>query len=132
VLVSLGSVAVLAASSSKKSSSGSGYVSFLFLILIVGAVVLMMRRGRNRQKAVIDARQNVAPGVEVVTTAGLIATVIDGDDETVTLEIAPGVQSKFLRQAIARVVVPPSPEATETDAPETTDAPEDNPPEGTH
>ena len=134
MLVSLGSVAVLAATSKGKSSSGSSYVSFLFLILIVGAVVLMMRRGRSRQKAVIDARSNVAPGVEVVTTAGLIATVVDGDDETVTLEIAPGVQSKFLRQAIARVVVPPSEEATETEsqAPETTDAPEDNPPEGTH
>ncbi|HET6908501.1 MAG TPA: preprotein translocase subunit YajC [Mycobacteriales bacterium] len=134
MLVSLGSVAVLAANTTSKKSSGSSYVSFLFLILIVGAVVLMMRRGRSRQKAVIEARSNVAPGVEVVTTAGLIATVIDGDDETVTLEIAPGVHSKFLRQAIARVVVPPSEEATETEteAPETTDAPDDNPPEGTH
>jgi preprotein translocase subunit YajC len=44
-----------------------------------------------------------------VTTAGLIANVVDVDDETVVLEIAPGVQAKFLKQSIARVVLPPEP-----------------------
>jgi preprotein translocase subunit YajC len=69
-----------------------------------------MRRGRQRQRAAMETRNNVAPGVEVVTTAGLIGMVVDGDDETVTIEIAPGVHAKFLRQAIARVVVPPGPD----------------------
>jgi len=37
------------------------------------------------------------------------STVVSSDDETVTLEISPGVQSKFLKQAIVRVVTPPEP-----------------------
>jgi preprotein translocase subunit YajC len=126
VLLDSGSVAAqLAATTSNKSSGGSAVFNLLFLALIIGGVMLFMRRGRARQRQALEARQNVAPGVEVVTTAGLIATVIDGDDETVTLEIAPGVHSKFLRQAIARVVVPPSEEAEETES--ATDTPE--PPE---
>jgi len=144
VLVYSGSV-VLAAS---KGSSSAGIVNLIFLLLIVGAVILFMRRGRSRQRAAVETRQNVAPGVEVITTAGLVATVVEGDDETVTLEIAPGVHSKFLRQAIARVVVPPSPEADEPVEPidplpdSTTDHTTDHktdphpddaaPPEGTH
>jgi len=34
----------------------------------------------------------------------------------VTLEIAPGVHSRFLRQAVVRVVEPPAPDEPETDA----------------
>lgn len=135
MLISSGSVAVTYVAATK-SNSGSGFINLIFLLLIIGAVVLFMRRGRARQRAVVETRNNIAPGVEVVTTAGLIATVVDSDDETVTLEIAPGVQSRFVRQAIARVVVPPSaeappdyPEAEETRKPE---HPDDAPPEGTH
>jgi preprotein translocase subunit YajC len=135
VLISSGSVAVAHVAASKNNSS-SGFINLIFLLLIVGAVVLFMRRGRARQRAVVETRNNVAPGVEVVTTAGLIATVVDSDDETVTLEIAPGVQSRFVRQAIARVVVPPSPEAPPdypaSEEPRTPEHPDDAPPEGTH
>jgi len=107
VLVSSGSVAVVLAAS---KSSGSSAFSYLFLVvLIVGAYMLFVRPAKARQRRALETRSNVAPGVEVVTTAGLIATVVSSDDETVTLEISPGVQSKFLKQAIARVVTPPEP-----------------------
>jgi preprotein translocase subunit YajC len=107
VLVSSGSAAVVLAAS--KNSGSSGF-SYLFLvILIAGAYLLFIRPQKARQRRALETRRSVEPGVEVVTTAGLIATVISSDDETVTLEIAPGVQSKFLKQAIARVVTPPEP-----------------------
>ena len=107
MLVSSGSVAVVLAAS---KSSGSGAFSYLFLVvLIVGAYMLFVRPAKARQRRALETRNNVMPGVEVVTTAGLIATVVSSDDETVTLEIAPGVQSKFLKQAIVRVVTPPEP-----------------------
>jgi preprotein translocase subunit YajC len=137
VLHTSGSVAAVLAAT--KNNSGAGFVNLLFLLLIVGAVFLFMRRGRARQRQALEARGNVAPGVEVVTTSGLIGTVVDSDDETVTLEIAPGVHSRFVRQAIGRVVVPPSEEATETThtdepgiEPSANDHPDDAPPEGTH
>ena len=89
-------------------SGGSSALSLLFpVILVLGFYLLFIRPARTRQRKAMETRTNVAPGVEVVTTAGLIATVVESDDETVTLEIAPGVHSKFLKQAIARVVVPP-------------------------
>ena len=95
-------VAVLSA----KSGGGSA-LSLLFpVILVLGFYLLFIRPARLRQRKAAETRTNVEPGVEVVTTAGLIATVVDSDDETVTLEIAPGVHSKFLKQAIARVVAP--------------------------
>ena len=92
-------------------------MSLLFpVILVAGFYLLFMRPARMRQRKAMETRNNVVPGVEVVTTAGLIATVVDSDDETVTLEIAPGVRSKFIKQAIARVVLPPEPPLDDVDA----------------
>lgn len=96
-------------------NSGGSALSLLFpIILVLGFYLLFMRPARQRQRKAAENRSNVAPGVEVVTTAGLIATVISTDDETVTLEIAPGVHSKFLKQAIARVVQPDTPDVDGT------------------
>lgn len=127
MLVSSGSVAVVLA-----ASNGSSPLGLLFPILLVaGFYLLFMRPARMRQRKAAETRSHVEPGVEVVTTAGMIATVVSSDDETVTLEIAPGVQSKFVKQAIARVVTPPEPAheeiqpAHEEIQPDTTD---DNPP----
>jgi len=106
VLASSGSVAVVLAAN---NSSGGSALGWLFpVILVVGGYLLFVRPARTRQRKAMDTRNTIVPGVEVVTTAGLIATVVESDDETVTLEIAPGVHSKFLKQAVVRVVVPSS------------------------
>jgi len=133
VLVSSGSLALVLAANNK---SGSSALSWLFpLILVVGGYLLFVRPARARQRKAMDTRNTIAPGVEVVTTAGLIATVVESDDETVTLEIAPGVRSKFLKQAVVRVVDPAA--GTEPDGsheaipPEsTTEQGDDTPPTG--
>ena len=120
--------AVLAASG---AGSGAGIANILFLVaIVVGFYFLFMRPARNRQRKAMETRNNVHPGVEVVTTAGIIATVVETDDETVTLEIAPGVHTKFLKQSIARVVLPPEP-PLDSDVPDgtTPDAPT-TPPQG--
>lgn len=88
-------------------SSGSPYGTFVLFGLIILAFVLFTRSQRNKQRRVLEQRKSITVGAEVVTTAGLIAHVVDMDDETVTLEIAPGVHSKFLRQAVVRVVEEP-------------------------
>jgi preprotein translocase subunit YajC len=105
-------LAVLAASSSG-GGGGSGILGFLPLILIVlVGYFLLIRPARRRQRAALDNRSAVTPGVEVTTTAGLIATVtsVNEEDDTVTLEIAPGVQARFIKGAIARVHNPLEPE----------------------
>ena len=112
---------VLAASSGGKSS-GSPYGTLVLLGLVVLVVVMFSRSQRSKQRRMLEQRKAIDVGAEVVTTAGLIAHVVDMDDETVTLEIAPGVHSKFLRQAIVRVVEPPGPEEPDSPGDDTTSA----------
>jgi preprotein translocase subunit YajC len=99
---------VLAASTGSTSDGGgSSLLSFLpFLFIIAIGYLLLVRPARTRQRKAMENRAQLDPGVEVVTTAGLIATVVSVDDDAVTLEVAPGVHSRFLKGAIARVVTP--------------------------
>ena len=121
---------VLAASSGGKGGSGiAGLIPFL-LIAVVG-YLLLVRPARARQRAALQTRSNIEPGVEVTTTAGMIATVVAVDEDgTVTLEIAPGVHAKFVKAAIGRVNTPPEPEVLETSETDEAD-PSDDKPAGT-
>ena len=106
----LASTLLAATSSGGKSSGSNGYGTLVLLGIVVLVFVVFTRSQRNKQRRVLEQRKAITVGVEVVTTAGLLAQVVDMDDETVTLEIAPGVHSRFLRQAVVRVVEPPEPD----------------------
>ncbi len=101
----MGSIAAAAAAS--KSSGGSS-VTFLLLIVIVfiGFYFLMIRPQRRRQQQVQQQQNTVAPGARVRTTAGMYATVTDVDGDDVILEVAPGVEVRYLRRAIMQVIEP--------------------------
>jgi preprotein translocase subunit YajC len=105
--------AVVAATSSK---SGSSSYTFLLLIVLVfvGFYFLMIRPQRRRQQAAQQQQRTLTPGATVRTTAGMYATVsaVDGDD--VILEVAPGVDVRYMRRAVAEVVSSGEPEETET------------------
>ena len=98
-------VNVEALAAAAQSSGGNPY---LFPIIIVALFALlyfvMIRPQRNRQRAAQQTQNQVVPGQRVRTTAGMYATVtsIDGDD--VMLEIAPGINVKYMRRAIMGVV----------------------------
>jgi len=87
-------------------SGGSGSYTFLIVIVVLFALLyfVMIRPQRNRQRKVQEMQQQVQPGARVRTTAGMYATVIDSDDQDVLLEVAPGVQIRFLRRAIMDTV----------------------------
>jgi preprotein translocase subunit YajC len=103
---------VLAAGSGSSGGKGSGLAGLVpFLLIAVVGYLLLVRPARARQRAALQNRGNLEPGVEVTTTAGMIATVVAVDDDgIVTLEIAPGVHARFVRAAIGRVHTPPEPE----------------------
>jgi preprotein translocase subunit YajC len=105
-----GAAAVLATTSS--GGGGSNPLGLLVPLLLFGAIgyLLLIRPARNRQRRLLESRSALEVGVEVITTAGLIANVVEIRDEDVTLEIAPGVRSRFLKGAIARVVPPDVPD----------------------
>jgi preprotein translocase subunit YajC len=92
-------------------SSGSGLSSILLLVVVFGAFYFLLLRPmkRRQQQAATDAKQmreTLSVGTEIVTIGGLYGTVVDMDDDSVTLEIAEGVHSRYDRAAIARVITP--------------------------
>jgi len=85
---------------------GGGGSQLIFFVLMIGLLVFMFSRTRKQQKAQQQMQSSVAPGAEVMTTSGQFGTVVDVDGDVVTLEIAPGVNARFTRRAVARVVTP--------------------------
>ena len=79
-----------------------------FSLLVFGLYVLVIRPQRNRAKQLEHVRATVAPGVRVLTTAGIHATVSAVEDGAVLLEIAPGVHVRFVHAAIVRIVDEPA------------------------
>jgi preprotein translocase subunit YajC len=82
-----------------------------FVLLGIAVWFVLIRPQRRRMQAIQHVRDAVSVGSSVVTTAGLHATVAAIEDDTVLLEIAPGVQARFARQAVVRVI-DPAPAAT--------------------
>lgn len=89
---------------------------FLFPAILVAAFYLLfIRPSRNRAKALSQLQDSLAPGVEVMTTSGMFATVAAIEDDAVVLEPSPGVTLRFAKAAVARVVTATEPVADDVD-----------------
>ena len=105
----------VAAEAASKSSGSSSFTFLLLIVLVfVGFYFLMIRPQRRRQQQVAQQQNTVTPGARVRTTAGMYATVTDVDGDDVVLEVAPGVEVRYLKRAIMEVIAP-----GEADSPET-------------
>lgn len=94
---------ILAASSSK--SSGSGYIFLVAIVALFGLLYFVtIRPQRRRQQAAAQTQSQLQPGMRVRTTAGMYATVAEVEGQEVVLEVAPGVNVRFLRRAIMDVI----------------------------
>ncbi|HEX5596030.1 MAG TPA: preprotein translocase subunit YajC [Micromonosporaceae bacterium] len=83
----------------------SGLMPILMIGLLFGVMYFMMIRPQQRRRREAEQMQSaLGPGNEVVTIGGLYGTVVSVDDESVMLEVAPGVQTRYVRAAIARTV----------------------------
>jgi preprotein translocase subunit YajC len=82
----------------------------LLPILMFAALGAMMFYGMRKQKRVAAAtremQDSLVPGARVMTTSGLHATITAIADDTIELEIAPGVRTTWIRAAVREVVVP--------------------------
>jgi len=84
-----------------------GLGSFVPLILLVVVFYfLLIRPQRKRQQEQAQMQSSLTPGMRVMTTTGLFATVSAVEDDDVIMEIAPGVQTRWVKGAIGRVVTP--------------------------
>ena len=90
-----------------QSSGGGSYVGLLIPVLLLGVFYFLLIRPQQRrakeQQALI---RSVEEGDEIVMTSGIIGTIvaIDEDDDTLTVEIAPGTQVRILRAGVGRLL----------------------------
>jgi preprotein translocase subunit YajC len=114
----------------EEAAGGSSLLSFLPIIAIVVLMYFLLIRPQNkRRRDAQEMQSQLGPGDEVQTVGGLFGTVVAIEDDAVIIEAAPGVQLRYGRGAIARVVtpVPRADEGDESDSVETDDADEAKP-----
>ena len=106
-------------------------VIFLPLLIVMGAFMFFAsRRQKRAMQATIDLHESLRVGDRVHTTSGLQGTIARITDDTVDLEIAPGVVTTWMKLAIRDRVEPdiPDTEAVEAaDASEITEADDPEP-----
>lgn len=95
-----------------QDTTGGSSLGILLPLLLFAAIFyfLIIRPARNRQRQAAAVHRSLTPGIEVMTTAGLIATVSAVEDDVVTLEVAPGVRCRYDKRAVMRVLTPTEPE----------------------
>ena len=98
---------------SQPAGGANVWALLLPILLLVLFWVVAIRPQRKRQREAADMQRQVQPGQQVMTGAGLLATVHAVEDDVVILEIAPGVYARHVRQAIVRVMDPATPKSDE-------------------
>ncbi|WP_370411069.1 preprotein translocase subunit YajC [Streptomyces fradiae] len=79
-------------------------VTLLPFIVLIGAMFLMTRSAKKKQAQAAQMRNEMQPGTGVRTIGGMYATVKEIGDETVLLEVAPGVHAVYAKNAIGAVL----------------------------
>jgi preprotein translocase subunit YajC len=87
-------------------------VLFLPFVLIMGGFMYFAsRRQRRAMQGTIDLHESLRTGDRVHTASGLEATIVAITDDTVDLEIAPGVVTTWLKLAVRDRILPDDEEA---------------------
>ena len=92
----------------QQAQGGGGSLLMLFAFALLAVMLfLSFRKGKKMQQQA-QMRSTLAPGVEVMTGAGIFGTVVavDAEAQRVTLETAPGTRMDVHLQGITTVVEP--------------------------
>jgi preprotein translocase subunit YajC len=79
-------------------------MTLLPFIVLIGAMFLMTRSAKKKQQAAVQMRNEMQPGTGVRTIGGMYATVKEIHDDSVLLEVAPGVHALYAKNAIGAVL----------------------------
>ena len=81
------------------------------LVVVFGLMwLLLIRPQRRRTQAQLVMQDHVRKGDEIITAGGLHAIVQSIEDDVLEIELAPGIQVRLDRRAVAAVVSPEEPE----------------------
>ena len=104
--------------------SGDG---LLLILLMAMGYLLLVAPARNRRQRAADIREHLKPGVEVLTTSGLYARVDRVTEDSMFLELAPGVVVRYAHSALRKILLakddPPSPDKIDNPGPPQDDGP---------
>ncbi|REE94678.1 preprotein translocase subunit YajC [Thermomonospora umbrina] len=99
-----------------EGSGGSGAFNLILLLAIpVVFYLLLIRPQSKRRREQLQMQSSIEPGARVLTTSGMYAEVVSVDDDGIVLEIAPGVEARFVKQAVMNVVDAKGAEAADLD-----------------
>jgi preprotein translocase subunit YajC len=88
------------------------------VLMFAGLGALMffsMKKQKRAAAATKQMHESLVPGARVMTTSGLHGTVTAVADDTIELEIAPGLRTTWVRAAVREIVVPVPDETEEYD-----------------
>jgi len=71
-----------------------------------GLMYFSMKKQKRAAAATKQMHESLVPGARVMTTSGLHGTVTAIADDTIELEIAPGLRTTWVRAAVREIVVP--------------------------
>lgn len=91
------------------TSTGGGLAQLLVPLLLMGGLFyfMLIRPQKRRAQAQQRLVNSLEVGDEIMTGGGIFGTVkeIDEDEDTVTVEIAPGTVIRMVRRAVAQKLV---------------------------
>ncbi|WP_181789164.1 preprotein translocase subunit YajC [Streptomyces phytophilus] len=73
-------------------------------IVLIGAMFLMTRSAKNKQRQMMSMRDQLQPGSGVRTVGGMYATVKEVHEDTILLEVAPGMHAIYAKNSIGAVL----------------------------
>ncbi|MGW0895142.1 preprotein translocase subunit YajC [Saccharopolyspora sp. NPDC002578] len=95
----------------------------LFLPLLIVLLAVPMFLQARKQKRAMQEQQKLQNSLEagdrVMTTSGLFGTVVSSTDDSIDLEIAPGVVTTWVRAAVREKVVTDAEDTATTEDAET-------------
>lgn len=88
-------------------------IPLLLLVLLFVLFITTARRQRRQVAQMQQLQSSLAVGDRVLTTSGLQATVVELGEDTIDLEIAPGVVTTWVRQIVRERLTEPESEPVE-------------------
>ncbi len=76
------------------------------VLLVVAFYFLLIRPQKVRQRQQAEMVAALAPGAQVMTTAGMMGTIAVVAEDEISLEISPGVFVRMVPAAVAKVIEP--------------------------
>ncbi|AJE86794.1 MULTISPECIES: preprotein translocase subunit YajC [Streptomyces] len=79
-------------------------LTLLPFVVLIGAMFLMTRSAKKKQQQAVQMREQVQPGTGIRTIGGMYATVKEVNEDTLLLEVAPGVHAVYAKNSVGAVL----------------------------